>query len=155
MKSKIITTTLLIIWMFVIFTFSNQPANVSESYSDSVTSEIIDVTMSITKQEISEDDKNDLIDDLRFVIRKTAHFSLYFILNLIAYLTFKSYGIKNSFLYSVLFSFLFACTDEFHQLFVAERAGRILDVFIDTSGAMVCSSIIYLINKKRKTKILV
>lgn len=155
MKSKIITTTLLIIWMFVIFTFSNQPANVSESYSDSVTSGIIDVTMSITKQDIGEDEKIDLIEDLRFVIRKTAHFSLYFILNLIAYFTFKAYGIKNSIVDSILFSFLFACTDEFHQLFVAERAGRIFDVFIDTCGAIVCSVVISLVNKKRKTKILV
>lgn len=150
MKSRIILTSLLFLWMFIIFMFSNQPATVSEFYSDSFTSQVIDATLSITNNEINEDEKIELIEDLRFIIRKTAHFSLYFILNLLAYFTFKAYGIKNSFLYSILFSFLFACTDEFHQLFIDNRSGRIFDVFIDTTGAIICSLTIVCFKKLKK-----
>ena len=32
---------------------------------------------------------------------------------------------------------LYACSDEFHQLFVAGRAGRINDVLIDSAGAVL------------------
>lgn len=158
MKNKIITTSLLVIWMLVIFLFSNQNANVSESYSDSVTVKIIDVTTSITKQEISEEEKHDLVEDLRFMIRKTAHFTLYFFLNLIAYFTFKSYGIKKCLVFSVLFCFLYACTDEIHQLFVSERTGKLFDVLVDTSGA-ICSSLLikfisFLKNKKANKEVI-
>lgn len=142
---KIILSILLVFWMGVIFVFSNQPANISEGQSNRVASSVIDTIATITKQEISNDRKKDIIEDTRFFVRKTAHFSLYFILNIIAYFTFRAYGIKYSLAYSILFSFLYACTDEIHQLFISERAGRIFDVFIDTFGALSSSIVIILI----------
>lgn len=36
---------------------------------------------------------------------------------------------------TILASALYACTDEFHQLFVPGRTGQIFDVFVDTLGA--------------------
>lgn len=36
---------------------------------------------------------------------------------------------------AILASALYACTDEFHQLFVPGRTGQIFDVFVDTLGA--------------------
>jgi VanZ family protein len=36
---------------------------------------------------------------------------------------------------SILFSMLYASTDEFHQLFVEGRSGSVRDVMIDTLGA--------------------
>ena len=38
--------------------------------------------------------------------------------------------------------FLYACTDEFHQLFVPGRSGNFRDVIIDTSGG-VLSAILF------------
>lgn len=35
----------------------------------------------------------------------------------------------------LLICVLYASSDEFHQLFISGRAGRIMDVFIDSSGA--------------------
>ena len=42
---------------------------------------------------------------------------------------------KCKILWSIGISAFMACTDEFHQLFIEGRAGRIQDVCIDTAGA--------------------
>lgn len=151
---RVVSSVLLVLWMVVIFLFSNQPANVSKGQSNRVASSIIKTVSTITKKEFTENAKQTFIENSQFLVRKIAHFSLYFVLNLIAYFTLKSYGLKHSILYSILLCFVYACTDEFHQLFVAERAGRIFDVFIDTCGAGVSSLMIYFIllfkNKRKK-----
>ncbi|MBQ3466792.1 MAG: VanZ family protein, partial [Oscillospiraceae bacterium] len=41
-----------------------------------------------------------------------------------------------AFLTGLLFCFLYACSDEFHQLFVPGRAGMFSDVLIDTVGVL-------------------
>ena len=50
---RIIYTTLLIIWMLIIFLFSNQNGNNSESTSNKVANFTIDVVEVITNKEIS------------------------------------------------------------------------------------------------------
>ena len=42
--------------------------------------------------------------------------------------------------------FLYACTDEFHQLFVPGRDGNFRDVIIDTSGGTL-SAILFSLKK--------
>ena len=58
---------------------------------------------------------------------------------------------------SIVVCFVYACTDEFHQLFVDGRAGLFSDVIIDTIGATISfiivdaiHRIISLIHKKDK-----
>ena len=84
---RIIYTILLIIWLVIIFMFSNQNARNSQSSSDKVASTIIDTVETVTNQEITEEKKSNLIEDTRFLIRKCAHFTLYFILGILIYLT--------------------------------------------------------------------
>lgn len=38
---------------------------------------------------------------------------------------------------SLMLSFLYACSDEFHQTFVPGRAGQFTDVLIDMAGALI------------------
>lgn len=147
---KIIFMFFLLLWMVLIFCFSNQSASVSEKNSDLVTEKVIDTVSTITKKDVTESKKKELIKNVRFFVRKTAHFTLYFILNFIVYFTFKTFHIKYSLFYSVVFCFLFACTDEIHQLFIDNRSGRFLDVFIDTSGAFVNSLLILFFRKYYK-----
>ena len=45
---------------------------------------------------------------------------------------------------SILFSFLYACTDEIHQIFVPGRSAQFRDVLIDTLGASFGATITYL-----------
>ena len=54
---RVIYTILLIIWMLVIFLFSNQTASKSQSASDKVASDIVDVVEVVTKNDIKESKK--------------------------------------------------------------------------------------------------
>ena len=145
---RVIYTILLILWMLVIFMFSNQNGTKSESTSDKVTSTIIGTAEVVTKQEINEEKKNNIIEDSRVFIRKSAHFFLYFILGILSYLTFRSYNINKRILfYSVTFCFVYAVSDEIHQIFSSDRTFKILDIFIDTIGGLFGGIICLIINK--------
>ena len=50
---------------------------------------------------------------------------------------------------AVAFAFLYACLDEFHQLFVAGRCGQPFDVAVDTSGALVAVVAALLVSRYR------
>jgi VanZ family protein len=134
---KVMLVFLIIIWMGIIFVFSNQTANISESKSDSVSNFIIDVTSGIRKEKISSSRREELIKNMRFYVRKTAHFTIYLILSILVYFTCTTYKVKHCFLYTILLCFLYACSDELHQLFILGRTARILDIIIDMFGAFM------------------
>jgi VanZ family protein len=56
-------------------------------------------------------------------------------------------GLRKYCVSAVALAFLYAMTDEFHQLFVAGRAGRFIDVCIDTAGAVIGVLILAIIIK--------
>ena len=59
---------------------------------------------------------------------------------------------KKTAIFSFLFSVLYASSDEFHQTFVPGRDGNIVDVLIDSSGALVgilVSCIVYFLIMKK------
>lgn len=149
---RIIYTTLLFIWMIIIFLFSNQNADNSQSTSDKVASSIVDTTEVITKQEIPKEDKENFIEDTRVLMRKSAHFTLYFVLGILVYLTFTSYFIPKTIIFSIIFCFLYACSDEVHQMFSDGRTAKILDIFIDTCGSCLAISISYFIKRLKNRK---
>ena len=149
---RVIYTILLIIWMLVIFLFSNQTASKSQSASDKVASDIVDVVEVVTKNDIKESKKESIIENTRFIVRKTAHFTLYFILGIIVYLLLTSYNVKMPILYSILFCLLYACSDEIHQLFSSGRTAKVMDVCIDTFGSSVAIIIFSTITKLLKHK---
>ncbi len=148
MKGKRITFTLLVILCLgTIFAFSHQIGTTSESISDGFTIGIINVYSKITSKEISESRKEELVKDLRKVVRKSAHFTIYFFLGIFMYATLSSYGCNHSVLFTLVFCFLYACSDEVHQLFVIHRTGRVFDVFIDTIGSSLGVSFSLLFKK--------
>ena len=81
-----------------------------------------------------------------FFIFKTLHMIEYAILFFLVFRAFHSlrYSTELSSLLSVLWSVIFATTDEVHQLFVATRQGRIRDIFIDLAGIII----MYIVVKK-------
>jgi VanZ family protein len=52
-------------------------------------------------------------------------------------LAWKRQTSRRSMIFAVLFSFLYALSDEFHQTFTPGRTPSVLDVLIDTTGAVV------------------
>lgn len=122
-------------WMGIIFWFSHQPAIDSGAMSGSITTLIFSTFdhLGLTKF-ITE-------DVLHHVIRKVAHFSIYFILGMLVYRALKYENPHKTIMslvgMSVLICMAYACSDEVHQLFIDGRSGQIKDVLIDTSGAML------------------
>ncbi len=148
---KLIYTVLLIMLLLVIFLFSNQTANKSQSTSDKVASGIVDIVETVSKNSIKKDKRKSIIENTRFLVRKTAHFTLYFILGIIVYLLFTSYGVKKIVFYSIMFCFIYACSDEIHQLFLDGRTAKILDVCIDTCGSSLAVICLFHLQKFKKS----
>jgi len=132
---------ILILWMVCVFWFSHQEGGNSSQMSEFIIEKIVEVMPWIV--DIID------IDNIHFLIRKLAHFSIYAVGGIISFLYFSTFdiSIKKAFLLAVSVCFLYAISDEIHQLFVQGRSGEFRDVLIDTSGAIVGSSLILSLEK--------
>ncbi len=145
---KIIKFILIILCMTFIFSLSADSGEVSEKKSDSV---IVKFTETILHRKLTEVEKEKYIERSVKVVRKTAHFTLYFILGLLIISFLKEFGLsKKSIIISIIVVLLYACSDEIHQTFVAGRSGEVLDVLIDTVGGSLATILYYLIYKRRR-----
>ncbi len=142
----IFKTLLIICWMFMIFNFSSQNGEQSSSLSSGIIVKIVEI---VKGNELSTDEKEKYIEEYSFIIRKLAHFSVYFVLGLLIYNLLKDFLPVTPvlFIYSLLFCIIYSCTDEIHQLFVGGRHGSIIDVLIDSVGSIIGISIYYICNK--------
>lgn len=135
MTKRIILTTLTIIWLIIIFYFSNQPAPVSSENSNSLIKNTIVKIYRLFNSDATSEEEQRIVEKYDYPVRKTAHFIEYFILGILIYFTFKSYNIGNVYIMIAL-CFLYACSDEIHQLFIIGRSGDFKDVMIDTFGSI-------------------
>ncbi len=127
-----------IIWMIFIFIMSHTNGNESSNQSNFIVKIVLEF-ININHETLS------------FMIRKIAHMSEYAILLLFIYYgLYKTITYKYQLLISLLITFIYACSDEFHQLFIPGRSGQFMDVLIDTSGALIMLLIIYLWQKRKK-----
>lgn len=145
---KVFSVVLVIICAVIIFIFSSQNGADSVSLSKNVNSYIS--KFYIIKQFL-----------ILVPIRKVAHFILYFILYLAVYNMISicfNFRVNNSYYILTLFiTFIYACSDEFHQLFVSGRGSCCTDILIDTLGSFValifCILFDIILNKcKRKQR---
>ena len=144
---KKINIILLLLWIILIFGFSQDSGDVSSVKSDGIANVIINIVSDITGKNLD-------IDICTFIIRKIAHFTEYIILGLLVINVIKDYKTIDTkvLIISIILCFIYACSDEIHQLFVSERSGRITDILIDTAGSFVGIFIYYKKYKKRKLK---
>ena len=115
--------------------------------SGTLSYEIVDAWDRLTGVEETEQRILERAAKIDHPVRKTAHMTEYAVLAMLVTGMFWAYGVrlrKNS-LYTILVCFLYAGTDEFHQLFIQGRAGRFSDVLIDTVGAAVGILVIRLV----------
>ena len=131
-KKKIISWVLVIIWMIVIFLFSSQTADDSSVLSGGISDRIIEVTEVVFP---NVDTNEDIFHN---AIRNTGHFFLYLVLGI---LLMNALNINNTKGYTPIIirtkiiSFLYAVSDEIHQIYVPGRSWEILDIIIDVLGA--------------------
>ena len=121
---------LLLLWMAVIFYFSNQPAADSTATSSSVASWIYQLLHLLG---ITIRDEAVFTELYIGIIRKTAHFVEFMILGILAYAYFRPF--RKGLLYSLLLSGFYGISDEIHQLFVLNRSCMVKDMLIDCLGA--------------------
>lgn len=149
MLRKVIKFTLVICCMLIIFMFSSDSGTASSKKSDSVIINLVEV---ISNKKVNNKDRDKYIEKYVFPVRKCAHFTIYLILGILVISLLSEYRILNfkTVLYTLLIVFLYACSDEFHQLFVSGRSSEIGDVLIDSSGEFIGSYLYYLFRRKRK-----
>ncbi len=136
MIKKVILWILVITCAGTIFYFSSQPARESDNTSEGFIVTLIklfDVREAFSQSEIEE-----IAASLNGPIRTLAHFGIYAVLGFLIALLLNEYALiyPNTIFYSVLSSFLYACTDELHQNFVAGRSAQIEDIVTDTLGSL-------------------
>ena len=138
-NKKLFHSILVIIWMLVIFNFSSQNGSKSTKTSDVVTSMVVNVTTSVTNKDIPREEVKKKVEDSTFLVRKTAHFTEYLILGILVLQLLSDYTKinKRMLIVSLIICYLYAVSDEVHQIFIPDRTAKVLDTFIDGAGSLV------------------
>ena len=133
---RVILIIMILINCITIFKFSNEQAEKSSSTSGKVIDRIIEINPKT--KELNMNEKNIIKEKIVTPVRKTGHFTIYFILGILLFCFTKTFNIKDQkrILISLFSAFVYACTDEIHQLFVNGRSGELRDVCIDSVGAL-------------------
>ena len=138
-----------------IFCFSAQEAEDSSRLSDALT-RVITTLFRTSKPEVGQPK---LSKTLVTVVRKTAHMAEFGLLavslSLFLYSLRPEGDIKRTSGLAWLISVAYGVTDELHQLFVAGREGKLIDVCIDAVGAALGALLIALTMaawRKRRTQ---
>ncbi len=122
--------------MAAIFLFSSQNADTSTKTSTGFTEK--NISIFDAEHSLNEEEVHNLADRLDHIIRKSAHFTIYSVLGFFIFLLLAAYRAASfkTGLYSLLWAFLYSCSDEVHQHFVPGRTMLALDVLIDSCGAL-------------------
>lgn len=128
-KKKFLKWLLLIIWLLFIYYCSSKQGDQSLAMSNRVVDwlkNVFDHTVLYSY-------------NLSFFVRKCAHLSIFFVLGIICYTLLGEYKMMlwQRFLLSFFICVTYACMDELHQVFVADRDGKALDVLLDSCGALL------------------
>lgn len=124
------------ILMYMIYSFSAQPGEVSSELSYKVSYEIVDTVDYVFDGGHEEWQIAQMAQKINFITRKLAHMAEYFALAVAISFPLYVYGLRGIWLMLIagLFCVGFACADEFHQSFVAGRSPSKKDVLIDSFG---------------------
>jgi len=142
----------------IIFFFSAQTRDKSAQLSDGIVIKFSQA-INLDYEKLSETSHRSVLEQLSHVIRKCAHFLEFALLgfNLMGYLHFSRW--KGSMHTHALIAWglatLYAGTDELHQLFVSQRGPGLLDVGIDSAGALAgllaMALLVWLLRRKINT----
>lgn len=118
----------------VIFFFSAQNGDSSGNVSRGVTRKLFPAILS-----------DEVIYSIEKIIRKLAHYGIYFALGISVYFSYNGYvrgyklnepSLSKKICIPALVCFVYSLTDEFHQYFVPDRNGTFVDCLLDTFGAL-------------------
>lgn len=135
-----------------IFMFSAQPADESTETSDRTSQALLYFANQLNIIELEQGNLEYLCEIMSAPVRKSAHMLEFAALDfsILFALSFWDMHGKRLLLTALFMTVLYACSDEFHQLFVPGRAGMIRDVLIDSVGAVVITGGVACFRKRRK-----
>ena len=140
-------------WMAMIFFFSAQNAEQSGNMSSGL---IVKIAELVLPGNLTSSDQHMLIAQFSFILRKTAHFSVYLVLGILVLNFLKEFRLKHILVIALIICCFYSISDEYHQTFVPGRSGEVRDVCIDTAGAFTGISIgelvLYVLSERKKNK---
>lgn len=138
-RLRVIAIFTTLIWMAVIFRFSMDNAVSSHELSDSCVRIFNKAVLIMTGKDLTLAISPSHYAYIELFFRKMAHMFIYFLLSINVMVVLFTFNMKMYWRMSLslLFCFLYACSDEFHQSFVDGRGASFFDCLIDTSGAFL------------------
>ncbi|HQC84191.1 MAG TPA: VanZ family protein [Bacilli bacterium] len=143
---KTITTDILVLLcMFMIFSFSSMTSSSSNGDSKSIIKTSITDGINLANninlihRTISASSVDTLVANLNAPLRKCMHALEYMILAMLIFLLLHYLKVNNKLIICLAIGlcFLYSCTDEYHQTFIDGRTGQFKDCLIDTTGAII------------------
>ncbi|MEH7094927.1 VanZ family protein [Neobacillus vireti] len=137
-----------ILWMAVIFIFTQAPYSTGKSTSDTLQKILMFFHIDGVNHTV--------VEQLNFIVRKLTHITVF---GFLAFLFFKCLEVyRFAYILSWILTVIYAMTDEYHQSFMPGRTASIKDVFLfDSVGAFVVLLVTFLlvrkIGKKTRSKI--
>lgn len=127
---------LLVLLYCVIFNFSAQDGEESGSLSQMISEKCVDIVNTLSRKNWSDDVRAYWADFFEHPIRKLAHFSEYACMGVLVYVLWSQWMRRGKRLYvlTVVWVFLSAVLDEFHQRYVPGRYCSFADMLLDTCG---------------------
>lgn len=138
-KLRIVAFVPMVLMMIVIWGFSSNTGDTSSQQSMGIVTRIIQFAECVTDTELTVDECVEWEERIHTPIRKVAHMTEYMIFSWTVALPFLLYKKKRNWISIVTLAYCicYAAIDEIHQLFIPDRAGRVVDVLIDSIGILI------------------
>ena len=138
-KKRYLWLAAAVIWMVLIFAFSQQKAEQSGEVSGMITYRMAEGVSEVFGLDWKEEALVEYAEEWQHPVRKMAHMTEYAVLACILLGNMLQYpALRNkAFLWAFLGATAYAATDEIHQLFIEGRSGEVKDVCIDSTGALL------------------
>ena len=122
--------------MYMIYSFSAQPADSSSSTSYYVSTKLVQAANTITGQGWDDWEVGARASQIHGIVRKAAHITEYFLLAIAVSFPLYVYGVRGIclMLLAGIICVGYACGDEYHQSIVSGRSASSRDVMIDSIG---------------------
>lgn len=134
MIKKVSSVLLILMWMFIIFMFSQDTGEISGGLTEKI---IVRVTTILTDIEENTPEMQEVVNKLMIPTRKAAHYFIYFVLAFLVMNALFIMGVRrNTLIITGIICILYAMGDEYHQTFISGRSGQISDVLLDSSAAL-------------------
>ena len=139
---RILITGITLALMMMIFFFSTESAEASDSTSGMIARRVADIIRP-EWEKMEEKPRMSFYNSVQFAVRKTAHFTEFAMLGACMLLCLKSWLGETGHLrlYAWIGGTGWAVLDEIHQLLVDGRSGQLRDVLLDSSG-VICGILI-------------